>query len=169
VALAGALFFLSGASALVYQVAWQRILALHTGVGIYSVAVIVAAFMAGLGLGSHLGGAWSTHLDRPAALRRFAIVELAVGAFGAASCRLYYDVLYVNGSWLYASPWSAGLMHFLALAIPTTLMGTSLPLLVRGIVRDRESAGGTIGTLYGLNVLGASAGAFAAPWVLIRY
>jgi len=35
---AGVLFFLSGASALVYQVAWQRILALHTGVGIYWLA-----------------------------------------------------------------------------------------------------------------------------------
>ena len=56
VALAGLLFFLSGAAALVYQVAWQRLLALHSGVGLYSVAMIVAAFMAGLGIGSHLGG-----------------------------------------------------------------------------------------------------------------
>jgi spermidine synthase len=55
-ALAATAFFASGLAALVYQVAWQRVLALHTGVGIYSVAMIVAAFMAGLGLGSHLGG-----------------------------------------------------------------------------------------------------------------
>ena len=38
----------SGATALVYQVAWQRLLALHSGVGLYSVTMIVAAFMAGL-------------------------------------------------------------------------------------------------------------------------
>ncbi len=43
-ALLGALFCMSGAAALVYQVAWQRVLALHTGVGVYSVATIVAAF-----------------------------------------------------------------------------------------------------------------------------
>jgi predicted membrane-bound spermidine synthase len=49
-----AAFFLSGAAALIYQVTWQRLLALHSGVGIYSVAMIVAAFMVGLGLGSHL-------------------------------------------------------------------------------------------------------------------
>ncbi len=60
--LAAALYLLSGAAALVYQVAWQRILALYTGVGLYSVAVIVAAFLAGLGVGSHLGGVWSAHL-----------------------------------------------------------------------------------------------------------
>ena len=47
-----ALYLLSGADALVYQVAWQRILALYPGVGLYSVAVIVAAFLAGLGVGA---------------------------------------------------------------------------------------------------------------------
>src|SRR5437773_2470645 len=53
----GAAFFVSGISALVYQIAWQRILALHSGVGIYSIAMIVAAFMAGLGASA---GAWLT-------------------------------------------------------------------------------------------------------------
>ena len=47
-----AAFFASGAAALVYQVAWQRILSFETGVGVYSIALIVAAFMAGLGVGS---------------------------------------------------------------------------------------------------------------------
>ena len=59
-ALAAAAFFASGVAALVYQVAWQRILALHTGVGLYSVAMIVASFMAGLGVGSHMGGVLSS-------------------------------------------------------------------------------------------------------------
>ena len=72
---AGLAFFASGASALVYQVAWQRILALHTGVGIASIAVIVASFMAGIGLGSHLGGVLSTHLAPPRALRTFGLLE----------------------------------------------------------------------------------------------
>ena len=56
VAVASACVVLSGAAALVYQVAWQRLLALTTGVSIPSVAAITAAFMAGLGIGSHLGG-----------------------------------------------------------------------------------------------------------------
>src|SRR5512143_3592605 len=77
-----ALFFaLSGAAALVYQVAWQRILALHSGVGLYSVATIVAAFMAGLGLGSHLGGLGCANVGRRAALRIFGGLELAIGLF----------------------------------------------------------------------------------------
>jgi len=87
---AGLLFFLSGAAALVYQVAWQRILALHSGMALYSMAMIVAAFMAGLGIGSHLGGVVSSRLGRRTALGAFALVELGIGAFGACSPVLYY-------------------------------------------------------------------------------
>ncbi len=64
----GTAFFASGAAALVYQVVWQRVLALHTGMGIYSVALIVGAFMAGLGLGSHAGGLLSVRLSPRRAL-----------------------------------------------------------------------------------------------------
>lgn len=167
-AVAVAAFFLSGAAGLVYQVAWQRILALMSGVGIYSIALIVAAFMAGLGAGSHLGGALSLRMSPRRALVTFALVEIAIGAFGYVSCGLYYDVLYRRLPGLYASPWTAGVMHFATLALPTVLMGTSLPFLVRAMVGEARTAGRTIGVLYGINLLGAAAGAWLAPWVLIR-
>ncbi len=167
VALASLSFLLSGASALVYQVAWQRILALHSGVGLYSVAMIVAAFMAGLGIGSHLGGRLSARLEPQASLRLFALVELAIAAFGAASPHLYYDWLYPLASRLESPSLASGLAHFAALLPPTLLMGTSLPLLVRAMLGDVASAGRTIGVLYGVNMLGAAFGAFAAPWLLI--
>ncbi len=168
-ALAGVSFFLSGASALVYQVAWQRILALHSGVGIYSVAMIVGAFMAGLGIGSWVGGAFSARVEPRQALRLFALIEIAVSIFGASSCFLYYDWLYPRAAQLYADPWAASLMHLLALLPPTVLMGTSLPFLVRALVDDPGDASQVIGYLYGVNLLGASFGALATPWVLIRY
>ena len=160
---------LSGASSLVYQVAWQRILALHSGVGIYSVAAIVALFMLGLGVGSLAGGSLSVRLAPRASVQAFAAVELAVGLFGASSGWLYYDVLYVRAVHLYAPLWRAILLHALALGPPTFLMGLSLPLLVRGLLTDVERAGRIVGLLYGFNLLGASAGALAAPWVLIRF
>ena len=165
--LAGFVFFLSGASALVYQVSWQRILALHTGVGIQSVAIIVAAFMAGLGLGSHLGGVLSGRLSPRAALRVFAALELAIGVFGALSCVFYYDWLYLRAHWTFGSTWRTALHHLAALGLPTTLMGMSLPFLVHGMVREARTAYRTIGVLYAVNVFGASLGALATPWVLI--
>ncbi len=162
-------FFLSGAAALVYQVVWQRILTLHTGIGVVSVALIVAAFMAGLGLGSELGGRLSARVSPPRALRLFAAIELAVGLFAAASGRLYYDGLGTVAAGLYRTTAGAALAHFLAFLLPTTLMGMSLPFLVRATVRDAGSASRVIGGLYGVNVIGASAGALLAPWVLVRY
>jgi len=167
VVLAGLLFLLSGGAALVYQVAWQRLLALHSGVGLYSVAMIVAAFMAGLGLGSQLGGRLSTRFDGARALRVFALLELTIAALGAASTYAYYDWLYPRAVQLPSPSLQAGLLHLAALLPPTLLMGMSLPFLVRAVVTDVEGAGRRIGWLYGINVLGAAAGAFAAPWLLL--
>ena len=165
----GAFFFVSGASALVYQVAWQRILALHSGVGIYSIAMIVAAFMAGLGLGSRWGGVLSTRVPPQSALVRFALLELGIAALGAVSVPVYYDWLYLRAAWLYAPSWRAALLHFAVLLPPTALMGMSLPFLVRAVVAEAQGAGRRIGFLYGINMLGAAVGALLAPWVLIRH
>jgi spermidine synthase len=167
VAVTGLLFLLSGAAALVYQVTWQRLLALHSGVGLYSVAMIVAAFMAGLGIGSHLGGRLSTRLGLRSALVAFAGLELAIGVFGAASPFLYYDWLYPRAVQLPSPSLQAGLLHLACLLPPTCLMGMSLPFLARAVVIDVEGAGRRIGWLYGINTLGAAFGAFAAPWLLL--
>jgi spermidine synthase len=163
------LFFASGASALVYQVSWQRILALHTGVGIQSVAVIVSAYMAGLGLGSEAAGRLSLRLSRLTALRLFAAAEILIALFAAMSPGFYHDWLTTHASALYATPARMAATHFLSLLVPTALMGASLPLLVHALVRDTGSAARTIGRLYGVNVLGAAAGALLTPWVLLRF
>jgi hypothetical protein len=129
--------------------------------------MIVAAFMAGLGIGSLAGGHLSARVDRVAALRVFAFLELLIGAFGAASSWLYYDWLYPWAVHLPSPSWWAGLAHFAALLPPTVLMGMSLPFLVRAVVTDVAGAGRRIGWLYGVNVLGAAAGALATPWLLL--
>jgi spermidine synthase len=167
--LAGLLFFLSGAAALLYQVVWQRILALQSGVGIYSIAIIVAAFMVGLGFGSHAGGVLCERRLPRRALLTFALIEIGIGVWGAASGPLLYDVLSLRFSaWFDPLP-QAALVQFLFLAPPTFLMGMSLPFLVRALVDDTEGAARTVGYLYALNTLGAALGALVTPWVLIRY
>lgn len=167
---ASACFVLSGAAALVYQVAWQRLLALTTGVSIPSVAAITAAFMAGLGIGSHVGGLWSERLSPRRAVKAFALVELGVAAFASVSVWIYYHGLYRQMPWLYEhGPAITFLVHLLSLILPTTLMGMSLPLLVRGLVLGSDEAPRTIGFLYAANALGAAMGAFATPWLLLRF
>src|SRR5207237_7834965 len=78
-----AIFVLSGASGLVYQIAWVRLLALTFGVTIYAISTVVAAFMGGLALGSFLGGRLADRVRRP--ILWYAGIELVVGLVGIAS------------------------------------------------------------------------------------
>ena len=76
------LFFLSGASALIYQVLWMRLLALVFGVTVHAASTVLAAFMMGLALGSATAGRFADRVRRP--LRAFAIAEALVAV--AALC-----------------------------------------------------------------------------------
>lgn len=167
-AIVAAAFAASGAAALVYQVVWQRILALQTGVGIVSITAITAAFMLGLGIGNYWGGILSERLSVLRALKAFAAVELSIGIFGAFSTHAYYDGLYTRATALYESMGLGLLLHFIALLPPTILMGMSLPLLVKG-TSGGERSDRTVDLLYALNTLGAAAGAFVTPVLLLRH
>ena len=95
-ALACFLFFLSGSTALIYQVVWHRLLGLYTGTDVYAATIIVGAFMAGLGCGSLAGGRAANRLSRRSCLLAFAVAELATGLFGWFSVPLFYDLLHLR-------------------------------------------------------------------------
>ncbi|MBM3892639.1 MAG: hypothetical protein FJ388_26270, partial [Verrucomicrobia bacterium] len=65
-------FFLSGFAALVYQVAWQRMLVVFAGGDVLSVTLIVTAFMAGLGFGNLAGGVVADRKSQVVSLTLFA-------------------------------------------------------------------------------------------------
>jgi spermidine synthase len=162
-------FFVSGFAALLYQVIWQRILAIFSGADVYSATIIVAAFMAGLGIGSLTGGHVADRVAPRTNLILFGVAELAIAGFALLSARLYYDVLYarLGSTDLPAVPLATIL--FTSLLWPTFFMGVSLPLLARSLTTRLERAAATIGTLYGLNTLGAAAGALVATWWLLPH
>jgi len=62
------LFFLSGATGLVYELLWVRLLYQAFGSTLESVTTVVAAYMGGLGLGAWLLGRRGDRHPRPAAL-----------------------------------------------------------------------------------------------------
>jgi spermidine synthase len=167
VAVTRAVFFASGLSALLYQVIWQRLLAIFSGSDVYSATVIVAAFMAGLGLGSLAGGHAADRVSRRTSLALFAGTELAVGAFGALSAWLYYEVVYRQLGQRGLDRASIGGVLFLSLLWPTFFMGASLPLLARALTDRVERAAASVGALYGFNAMGASIGALLSTWLLL--
>jgi predicted membrane-bound spermidine synthase len=163
-ALMAALFFCSGFPALIYQIVWQRVLFSIYGVNVQSVAVVVSAFMLGLGIGSLVGGRVSEKFpDRGISI--FGICELAVAGFGLISLRLFH----------WASVFTAGtslgyiiLFSFLLLILPTMLMGATLPLLVEQLVRSSRSVGYSVATLYFVNTLGSAVACYVCAQVLLR-
>ena len=76
----GVLFFLSGATGLIYELLWVRVLYQSFGSTIQSVTTVVAAYMGGLGLGAWLFGRRADRTPRPAAL--YGWLEIAIGVFG---------------------------------------------------------------------------------------
>src|SRR5687767_11215081 len=72
------LYFLSGATGLLYQVVWSRALTLEMGHTAAAVSTVLAAFMGGLALGALLGGRQAVRIDGPSALRWYAALEAGV-------------------------------------------------------------------------------------------
>src|SRR3972149_6027810 len=81
------LFFLSGITGLVYEIAWTRILTLVFGHTVHAVSTVLAAFMGGLALGSYLFGRLADRVRRPLVL--YAILELGVGLYALAVPSLF--------------------------------------------------------------------------------
>src|SRR5437870_2471229 len=169
------LFFFSGATGLVYELLWVRLLYQAFGSTIQSVTTVVAAYMGGLGLGAWLLGRWADRHARPAAL--YGGLEIAIGLFGLVSplvLSLAHRV-YVGaaGAWQLAGGASVALRFGLAavvLLVPTTLMGGTLPVLTRAFMgAERRELKPSLARLYGLNTLGAVAGTALAGFSLIEY
>jgi len=160
-----AAFFLSGASALTYQVAWQRLLYAQFGVDLQAITIIVSCFMLGLGIGSLLGG-WLADRFPQLNLRTFALVEFSIGLFGLVSSWL---IRTIGESISLAGPVALSATSFSILLVPTLLMGATLPLLIAYFYRHYRSVGVTVGKLYFVNTLGAAAGAYTTGLVVFNY
>lgn len=160
-----ALFYISGIAALIYQVCWQRLLFEAFGVDIESVTIIVSTFMLGLGLGALIGGHLADRYPHHA-LALFALIELAIAAFGVLSPWLIRQVGAVA---VRSSLPTIAAVNFLLLLLPTMLMGATLPILVRHVMRLYRNIGVSIGLLYFANTLGAAFGAALSGMVVLYY
>jgi spermidine synthase len=161
-----AAFFVSGFTALLYQVVWQRLLGLFSGSDVRSVTIVVSAFLAGLGVGSLVGALIADRYNSRRAVLLFGWCNLGIALFALLSRFLYYDLLFLRLNTWARSPLTLLVIAFASLLWPTILMGLSLPLLSRAIVRNVAAAAGWISLLYGVNTVGAGLGALAAGWYL---
>lgn len=176
--LLAALFFLSGASALIYQVLWLRLLGLVFGVTVYAASAVWAAFMTGLAIGSVAGGRTADRVARPLVWlgAAEALIGLTALATPFALDRLQHVYALVHpalDSSLLSLTAVRLALSFAVLIVPAALMGATLPLIVKSSLLREGPAGGIgrlgdrVGVLYATNTAGAIAGSLSAGLFLI--
>ncbi|MCP4648325.1 MAG: hypothetical protein GY852_11450, partial [bacterium] len=157
---------LSGVGVLLAQIAWNRQLLLLTGGSVDATAVVLAAFMLGLGFGGRFFGRKAERSSKPVSVLRMA-------AAGAALCSFIPLLISPLAKAVYPALYSSGLQiparFFLALVMifPATFFAGGI---VPSIAKLVEGQGGTarVSRLYGLNSLGSALGGFLAGFLLLE-
>ena len=133
--------------------------------------------MAGLAFGAWLIEKWLPRVTRP--VLAYAVLELGIALSAVllvplllAGSHLALLTMFGNQPMPPSSEQVGTSMlyligAFVALAVPTTLMGATLPLLARHAVHDRAQIGKRIGLLYASNTFGAVIGALGTAFVLL--
>jgi predicted membrane-bound spermidine synthase len=167
------LFFLSGATALVFELLWLRGFALVLGSTLRAMACVLTAFMLGLAL----GGALAAHLLRKRsiapgqAFRIYALLEIAIGVYGAVFTGALFENQETFIRFIAGAHAAGGALEIaadfslscLSLAIPTIAMGATLPVLSAALRDDRDTA-----SLYAANLVGAASGSLASSFLVIN-
>lgn len=167
-------FFLSGASALAYQIVWIRLFGLVFGGTVVSMSVVVAVFMGGLAVGSHVFGQYAMKVANR--VRLYGILEMSLGVLALI---VFWAISHLS-TVIYSMPFEAdartfaGILVRLLLAViilipPTMIMGASLPVLISAVTSERKKIISNTSLLYAVNTLGAMFGALMVGIVLIRY
>ena len=170
--LVAACFFLSGATGLIYEVLWARMLGLVFGATTLAVSTVLAAFMGGLALGSALAGRTGARVKRP--VRAYGLLEIGIALYALAVPLLFrlVDNLYAI-IWQHFHPgfFAFSLWRFLLscvmLLVPTTLMGATLPLLSAVLLRSAGPTSTSVTKLYTRNLAGAICGSVIAGFLLL--
>ena len=168
-----ALYFFSGAAALLYEVAWFRRLQLVFGVSAFAIGAVVSGFMLGLAAGSRWAGSAKFPNARP--LLAYSIQEGTLAAYA-----VIFPVLVVVIEQIYSSLFPTLGGHFMALSAvrlglsvlvllpPTFCMGATLPTLARAVAQTGAVASRSVGSLYAVNTFGAVIGTLAAGFFTLE-
>ena len=168
-----AIFFVSGASALVFETLWFIQAGLAFGNSVWASSLVLAGFMGGLALGSAVAVRRGDRFGQP--VRTYAILEIVIAVSGVLLVLGLPSLGTVTAPLLrpfFEVPWMLNLLRllfaFVLLLVPSTAMGLTLPLLTQALVKADPNFGRALGRLYGWNTLGAVAGAVLAEIFLVE-
>jgi spermidine synthase len=170
--LIGLCFIFSGATGLIYEVLWARMLGLVFGATTLAISTVLAAFMGGLALGSALAGKLGSRVKRPLSTYGWLEIGIAIYAIFVPFLFHWVDNLYAvvwqqfHPGFFAFSLWRFGLSCLLLL-VPTTLMGATLPVLSAALLNSSGHSSSSVTKLYACNLAGAILGTLAAGFFLL--
>ena len=164
---------ISGATALGAEVVWTRMMTLNFGGTTYTFSLILAAFLAGIGLGSGIGSVMARYVRDPRRALGWTQSLLVAGLAWAA-----YVLTTALPNWptdpsLAARPLYNFQLDFVRAALtvlPSALLwGASFPLALAAAAASGQDAGRLVGRVYAANTVGAILGALATSLVMIAW
>jgi predicted membrane-bound spermidine synthase len=168
------IFFLSGASALIFELLWFQLSGLAFGNSVWATAVVLAGFMGGLALGSTLVAFKGHKIKSP--IRTYALLEIIIGISGFLLVLILPNLtqifvpvfrLFLGSGFILTS--IQAIAALLLMLLPACAMGATLPILVKTLYKKNPNFGRVLGILYGWNTFGAMAGVLVGELFLIKW
>jgi spermidine synthase len=164
---------ISGATALGAEVVWTRLLSLLLGATVYTFSIILAVFLAGIGIGSAAASALLRGNVRPRVAIGVCQLLLAGAVAWTAVMLSDYLPFWPVNPLLSTSPaftFQIDLARTLWTVLPATLLwGASFPFALAAVAARGEDQGRMVGGIYAANTGGAIVGALAFSLVLIPW
>lgn len=167
-------FALSGFCAMVYQVAWTRVLILSVGPTTYGFSMILCTFILGIAVGSIAIAPLVDRWRRPVLV--FGVMEVVIGASALVALRYFGEmpewtrqIIRSSGNSFAYVLWRQTWIVLALTIVPTFLMGAIFPLINRLCAPSVAQSGRTVGIAYAVNTAGTILGSFGAGFVMIPH
>ena len=165
---------LSGFVAMLYEIAWTRMLALSLGTTSHAFATMLMTFISGIAIGAWLVGRLRV---KTGLLNLFAWLEIGVGV-GVGSMMLIYHKIPEWSAWAMLSLSHQAEFYSLLLLvqtslcvavmlIPTILLGMTLPLVSQIATVSVAVTGKSVGGVFSVNTVGNVLGSLATGLLLL--
>jgi MFS family permease len=161
----GAFAFVANGALLVLELVAGRVIAPTVGVSLYTWTAVIGVVLAGISLGSWIGGKIADRRPERSVLS----LQLFLSALASALILLFdsnLDSVAAPFSWpqIWQVIWLSAVVFFL----PSVLIGTVTPMIVKLSLASLDETGRVVGRIRAAAELGAIVGVFATGFVLVE-
>jgi spermidine synthase len=169
------LIFIEGLLAFIYEIGWTRYFALTLGSSTYSFAIILAAFISGIAIGSAILSRIEKQISNPLAF--FGFTQVLAGLWVIVSLPFYPFIPWLFSKFseflsfekkaFYLNEFGKVILCFIIILPAAILIGMALPLVVKGLSRSVRRLGHDVGQIFAVNTWGNVQGALISGLLLL--